>query len=271
MRAVTRILVGGLPAVALALLAACSGDDADPYVERPVEEIYTGAHNLLLAGELEQAAREFDEVERQHPYSQWATRAQIMAAYAHYQAGNYGQAIAAAERFALLHPGHEDVVYARFLIGQSYYERISDVERDQSMARLARDAFRELQRLFPDSPYGRDVELKLELTEDHLAGKEMDVGRWYQGRREYLAAINRFRNVVDDYETTTHVPEALLRLVESYLALGVVAHARNAAAVLGHNYPGSDWYRDAHALLGEHGLIPGTPAGGDGSADGLGG
>ena len=243
-------------ALAVAVALAACGAEPDPYVERPVENIYNRAADLLQTGNYTDAALEFGEVERQHPYSQWATRAQIMTAYAHYLNADYDRAVLAAERFIQLHPGHEDVAYAYYLVGQSHYERISDVKRDQRMSELARGAFREVLRLFPESKYGRDAGLKLELTEDHLAGKEMDIGRWYQLREQYVAAINRFRTVVVGYQTTSHVPEALMRLVESYLALGVVREAQNAAAVLGHNFPGSEWYRDAHALLGQHDLIP---------------
>ncbi|MBC6441350.1 MAG: outer membrane protein assembly factor BamD [Rhodospirillales bacterium] len=250
-----RSVAQAMAVTAMVLLAACSSEP-EPYVERSVEDIYNNAVDQLQTGNYEEAAREFDEVERQHPYSQWATRAQIMAAYAYYQNSSYDEAIFAADRFIQLHPGHKDVVYAYYLIGQSYYERISDVKRDQRMTELAQASFREVLRLFPDSEYGRDAQLKLELTEDHLAGKEMDIGRWYQSREEYVAAINRFRSVVTAYQTTSHVPEALLRLVESYLALGVVGEAQNAAAVLGYNFPGSDWYEDAYALLGKHNLIP---------------
>ncbi len=242
-----------LAAVTL-LLVACSSEP-EPYVERPVEGIYNDAVDLLLVGNYGAAAREFDEVERQHPYSQWATRAQVMAAFAYYENTDYDEAIFAADRFIQLHPGHKDVSYAYYLIGQSYYERISDVKRDQRMSQLAQDAFREVLRLFPDSEYGRDAKLKLELTEDHLAGKEMDIGRWYQQREEYVGAINRFRNVIIGYQTTSHVPEALHRLVESYLSLGVVGEAQNAAAVLGYNFPGSKWYEDSYNLLAEHNLI----------------
>jgi outer membrane protein assembly factor BamD len=245
-------------AMMVATFAALTGCGSDPvlYVERPVEDLYNDAVDYLQTGDYQDAARAFDEVERQHPYSQWATRAQIMAAYAYYEAGSYDESIFAADRFIQLHPGHKDVAYAYYLIGQSYYERISDVKRDQRMTELAQDAFREVLRLFPASEYGRDAKLKLELTEDHLAGKEMDIGRWYQQREEYVGAINRFRSVIIGYQTTSHVPEALLRLTESYMALGVVGEAQNAAAVLGYNFPGSPWYEDAYALLGEHNLLP---------------
>ncbi len=246
---------GILVLVLVVTLAACGTDDPDTYVERPVEEIYNNAVNLLEAGERSLAVAEFEEVERQHPYSQWAKHAQVMSAYASYLQGDFDAAIASASRFIESHPGNENAVYAYYLIAQSYYERISDVERDQRMAERSRDAFLELLRLFPDSPYSRDATLKLELTLDHLAGKEMSIGRWYQERGAYIAAVNRFRTVIDHYQTTSHVPEALLRLVETYLALGLVGQARDSAAVLAHNYPGSDWYEDAWSLLAQHRLL----------------
>lgn len=250
-----RAVISAAAVAALLWLGACASEP-EPYIERPVEDIYNNALNLLQGGNYAEAAKEFDEVERQHPYSQWATRAQVMAAFAYYQDNNYNEAILTADRFIQLHPGNKDAAYAYYLIGQSYYEQISDVKRDQRMSQLAQDAFLEVLRLYPDSEYGRDAKLKVELTEDHLAGKEMAIGRWYQGREEYVSAINRFQAVVVDFQTTSHVPEALLRLVESYLSLGVVNEAQNAAAVLGHNFPGSTWYQDAFGLLAEHGLIP---------------
>lgn len=243
--------------LSLLLLAGCASTaDRPDYVERPVEELYNEAYDLLQAGEYTEAAKGFEEVERQHPYSQWATRAQLMAAYAYYEAQEYDAAIAAAERFIELHPGNKDVPYAQYLIGISYYERISDVGRDQGMTDEALRAFTELVRRYPDSPYARDAQLKIDLVRDHLAGKEMEIGRFYQKRGQYLAAINRFRNVVENYQTTTHVPEALHRLVESYLALGVEDEAKAAAAVLGYNYPDSKWYERSYALLTGRGLTP---------------
>ncbi len=242
-------------ALMLLVLAACSSDE-EVYVERPVEDLYNEAMDLMSGGDYRPAAAAFEEVERQHPYSVWATRAQVMAAYAHYRNNDYDAAVGAAERFIQLHPGNADAPYAHYLVGLSYYEQISDVGRDQRMTELARDSFEELQRRYPDTRYSRDVALKLSLVRDHLAGKEMEVGRTYQDLRFYLAAINRFRNVVADYQTTSHVPEALLRLTECYLALGVQSEARSAAAVLGHNFPGSVWYRDAYALLQGGGIAP---------------
>ena len=233
---------------ALAVLAACGTTD-EGYVERSVEELYNEAMDSLLEGEAAQAAEGFAEVERQHPYSTWATRAQIMAAFASYQANRYDDAIAAAGRFVDLHPGHRDVAYAYYLIAICYYERISDVSRDQRMTELATEALEEVVRRFPGSAYARDARLKIDLARDHLAGKEMSVGRYYQRRRHYVAALGRFRRVVERYQTTSHAPEALHRLVETYLAIGVPAEAEAAAAVLGHNYPGSPWYTRSYALL----------------------
>jgi outer membrane protein assembly factor BamD len=231
------------------LLAGCGGDDDSEYVERPVEELYNSAQDSLEAGQFRSAAELFEEVERQHPYSSWATRAQMLAAYAYYEARAYDEAIAAAERFIELHPGHPDAAYAYYLIGVSYYDQISDVRRDQGMTENAMSSLQEVVRRYPTTDYARDAQLKIDLTLDHLAGKEMEIGRWYQNRREYVAAINRFRAVVENYQTTTHLPEALHRLTESYLALGVTEEAQNAAAVLGYNYPGNPWYAKSYALL----------------------
>ena len=241
---------------ALAALGACGGGDEDEYVERPVEDLYNEAFDELLEGNYQPAARGFEEVERQHPYSVWATKAQLMAAYSSYQNNDYDEAVLAAERFIELHPGNPDTAYAHYLIGLSYYEQISDVGRDQRNTELALDAFEEINRRYPESKYARDATLKISLTRDHLAGKEMEVGRTYQDLEFYLAAINRFRNVVTEYQTTSHVPEALLRLTECYLALGIVGEAQAAAAVLGYNYPGTAWYEDSYALLQDGELEP---------------
>ena len=236
-------------AAAFLLLAACSGTKEEKYVERPVEDLYNRAMSTLSAGEYMQAAKEFDEVDRQHPYSVWATKAKLMSAYSYYQATKYDDAILAAERFKQLHPGNKDAPYAYYLVAISYYEQIVDVARDQRNTELALKSLEEVVRRFPGTEYARDARLKLDLARDHLAGKEMNVGRYYQNQRHYIAAINRYRNVVDNYQTTTHVAEALHRLVECYAALGVMDEAKNVAAVLGHNYPGSDWYADSYLLL----------------------
>ncbi|MGP1396806.1 MAG: outer membrane protein assembly factor BamD [Inquilinaceae bacterium] len=240
----------------IAGLAACSSDDELPYVERPPENIYNEALFELDQDSYTQAARLFDEVERQHPYSQWATRAQLMAAYSQYQAQNYDDAVIALDRFIQLHPGNESIGYAYYLRAISYYERISDVERDQGMTILSMDALREVVQRFPGTDYARDAALKLDLTRDQLAGKEMEIGRWYLRQEHYNAAINRFRSVITNYQTTTHVPEALHRLVEAYLTLGLVEEARQTAAVLGHNYPGSEWYLDSYAVLVDESVRP---------------
>ena len=231
------------------------------YVERPVENIYNEAMDSLIDGQYGVAALTFDEVERQHPYSIWATRAQLMTAFSHYQANNFDDAIIAAQRYIQLHPGSPDVSYAYYIIGISYYEQIVDVGRDQQLTGLALGSLDELTRRFPDSEYARDARLKIDLTRDHLAGKEMEIGRYYQRRGEDLAALNRFKQVIVDFQTTTHVPEALHRLTESYLALGLETEAQSSAAVLGFNYPGSDWYGDAYRLLRGQDLEPVEDAG----------
>ena len=234
---------------ALALLVSACGDEDNFYVERPVEELYNGAMDDLLDESYTEAAQGFDEVERQHPYSVWATRAQIMAAYAYYRNNDYDESIISAGRFIKLHPGHRDVAYAYYLSAVSYYEQIYDVGRDQNMTALALLSLEELVRRFPDTTYARDARLKIDLTRDHLAGKEMSIGRYYLTRENYVAAVNRFRRVIERFQTTSHVPEALHRVTESYLALGVPHEAQVAAAVLGFNFPGSEWYLDSYALL----------------------
>jgi outer membrane protein assembly factor BamD len=248
----------GLAAAALLALAitACGGDEPPAYVERPVEELYNGALDAMQVGDYDEAARLFDEVERQHPYSEWASKAQLMAAYAFYQENSYDEAINALDRFIELHPGSPDVAYAYYLKAICYYEQISDVRRDQKMTAEALNALEELVRRFPNSQYSRDAQLKIDLAVDHLAGKHMAVGRFYQSRSEYLAAINRFRTVIERYQTTTHTPEALHRLVECYMAMGIVDEAKSTAAVLGHNFPGSEWYIDSYALLTGENLYP---------------
>ncbi len=232
----------------LALLAGCASDE-DAYVETPVEQLYNEAMDALQDEDYAIAAERFAEVERQHPYSSWSTRAQLMAAFAYYEGNLYDDAVIAAERFIELHPGHENVAYAYYLVAISYYERISNVEWDQEMTARALSALDEVVRRFPDTNYARDASLKIDLTEDHLAGKEMSVGRFYLERELYIGAIKRFRRVVERYQTTSHTAEALHRLVEAYLAVGLPAEARQTAAVLGYNYPGSEWYQYSYALL----------------------
>jgi outer membrane protein assembly factor BamD len=240
-------LAGAIFGAAL-LLGAC-GSNEKPYVERPVDMIYNDAMNQLGQRNYENAAKAFDEVERQHPYSVWATKAQLMSAFAWYQKNKYDEAIIAVDRFIQLHPGNKDIAYAYYLKGLCYYEQISDVGRDQKMTDNALKSLQEVVTRYPDSRYARDAKLKIDLARDHLAGKEMEIGRYYLNQRQYLAAIGRFRSVIEHYQVTTHVPEALHRLTEAYLGLGVKEEAQTAAAVLGYNYPGSPWYLDSYALL----------------------
>ena len=239
------------------MLGACSSSE-ETYVELPVEVLYNRALDSLGRNDYKGASKGFEEVDRQHPYSVWATKAQIMAAFSYYQSNKYDEAIIALDRFIQLHPGHRDVPYAYYLKALCFYEQISDVGRDQRMTQQALDALAEVVKRFPDSPYARDSRLKIELAIDHLAGKEMDVGRYYQKQGQYVAAINRYRITVERFQTTTHVPEALHRIVESYLSLGVKDEAQQATAVLGHNFPGSDWYADSYYLMtGEDLRTPG--------------
>jgi len=248
------LVLGALAAVAT--LSACAGgskNKADTqYVARDVSTLYNSAKYRLDRGQYKLAAALFDEVERQHPYSPWARRAQLMSAFSYYMNQDYTEAVSAAQRFLAIHPGNKDAPYAFYLISLCYYEQIADVTRDQKITQQAKDALGELIRRYPESRYAADARLKLDLVNDHLAGKEMEVGRFYQRRGQWIAATIRFRNVIDQYQTTTHTPEALERLVESYLALGLPEEAKKAAAVLGANYPGSKWYQHAHKLMREH-------------------
>jgi outer membrane protein assembly factor BamD len=242
-------LVASVAAAALLALAACSGDDKDTYVEAPVERLYNEATDAMLAGRFDEASKKFDEVERQHPYSVWATKAQLMSAYSLYQRNRYDESLVALDRFIQLHPGNRDAAYAYYLKALNFYEQIADVGRDQRLTAQALKALEEVVRRFPESVYARDARIKIDLTRDHLAGKEMEIGRFYERGGQPLAAINRYRVVIEKYQTTTHVPEALARLTECYLAVGLREEAQTAAAVLGHNFPGSEWYRDSYALL----------------------
>ena len=239
--------------IALLALAACKSPEPD-IPDTPVDELYNNALDTLNAGNTRQAAKLFDEVERQHPYSTWATQAQLMSAYSYYLIDSYDDAIPALERFIDLHPGNRGAAYAYYLRALCYYEQIADVSRDQGNTEEAQRALSDVIARFPNTPYARDATLKLDLVRDHLAGKEMAVGRYYVERGQYLAGINRFKNVIDQYQTTTHVPEALERLTEAYVALGIYDEAERTASVLGYNYPGSDWYQDAYNLLTSKGI-----------------
>ena len=231
-------------------LTACSStDDNQAVEEQPVETLYNKAAAALDEGNYYEATRYFEEVERQHPYSEWATQAQLMAAYASYEGQRYDEAVLALNRFIELHPGNKDIDYAHYLKALCYYEQISDVARDQDMTQQALQALDTLVRRFPESQYARDATLKRDLTYDHLAGKEMEIGRYYLNRGHVNAAINRFKTVIEKYQTTTHTAEALHRLVEAYLTLGLGYEAKQIAAVLGYNYPGSKWYERSFALM----------------------
>ncbi|MEO1968106.1 MAG: outer membrane protein assembly factor BamD [Sphingomonadaceae bacterium] len=234
------------------LVAGCasSGKVKDTaYVARDVDTLYAAAKDKLDSGQPKIAAALFDEVERQHPYSPWARRAQVMSAFSYYVARDYNKSISAAQRFLQVHPGNKEAPYAYYLIALCYYEQISDVDRDQKITLQAKSALEEVQKRFPNTKYATDARLKMDLVEDHLAGKEMEIGRFYEKTGDWVAADIRFRNVVKSYQTTSHAPEALYRLVETSLAMGIPVEAKKYAAVLGANYPGSKWYGKAYKLM----------------------
>jgi outer membrane protein assembly factor BamD len=230
-----------------------------PYIARDVGTLYSLAKRRLDQGSYKEAAVLFDEVERQHPYSIWARRAQLMSSFSYYMDADYTQSIQSAQRFISIHPGNRDAAYAYYLIALGYYEQIADVTRDQKITSQAMDALGEVVRRYPNSKYAADSRLKMDLVRDHLGGKEMEIGRFYETRGQWLAATLRFRTVIEQYQTTTHVPEALMRLTETYLALGVPEEAQKAAAVLGANYPGTDWYKRAYKLMEDHPFKPTAP------------
>lgn len=230
--------------------------DAANYTDREVEKIYADAWKEINNENWEDAAKQFDEVERQHPYSPWARRATLMSAYCYYMANKYDQAINTADTYISLHPGSQEVPYAFYLKAMSLYEQIVDVNRDQTVTQAALVALEDVVQRFPDTEYARDATLKIDLTRDHLAAKEMSVGRYYLMRGDYISAINRFRVVVLEYQRTPQIAEALERLTEAYYAIGVYNEAKAAAAVLGANYPGSGWYMDAYNLLQNRNLQP---------------
>jgi len=252
-RSTTKLILGTALAGASLMTAACAGRSSGPadtsYVARDVESLYGEAKRRLDSGQATLAAALFDEVERQHPYSPWARRAQLMSAFSYYVARDYTKSIQSAQRFLSIHPGNKDAPYAYYLIALSYYEQISDVTRDQKTTELALAALREVERRFPQSEYASDARLKIDLVNDHLAGKEMEIGRFYERSGKWTAAQIRFQNVIDTYQTTSHAPEALYRLTETSLALGIPQEAKKYAAVLGANYPGSKWYEKAYELV----------------------
>jgi outer membrane protein assembly factor BamD len=255
------IRIGRLSAMCLGLaavaaLGACGDDESLTDDTRPADAIYGDAENLADLGDYKRAAALFDDVERLYPYSQLAKSAMIRSAEVSYLGQEYTSARLSAERFLDFFPSDEKAPFAQYIIGLSYYDQISDVGRDQGDTLRARQALTELIERYPNTDFARDALLKRDLTVDNLAGKEMEIGRYYLGRHHYIAAINRFRTVVEDYNTTSQTPEALHRLVEAYLSLGVNNEAQNAAAVLGFNFPGSDWYVDSYALLTGERLKP---------------
>lgn len=240
----------------LIALVGCASAKPEGELTGTIGSLYNDGMDALKEGKYDKAAHQFSELERQYPYSGWATRAQIMEAYTKFKSGEYEESNQSLERFIRQNPGHPDLAYAFYLKGLNHYNRLTDVMRDQSQTRQARDAFQEVVNRFPESKYAQDAKLKLTLTEDHLAGREMVVGRFYQQQQQHLAAINRYKAVVKEYQTTTQAPEALYRLIESYLALGVSDEAQRAGAILGYNYPNSDWYAKGYDLLTGSNLAP---------------
>ncbi|WP_422059956.1 outer membrane protein assembly factor BamD [Sphingopyxis sp.] len=250
-RAAARLIAAAL--VISPMLAACAGGAGvkkdTRYIARDVNTLYRAAQDRLDRKQYKIAAALFDEVERQHPYSPWARRAQLMSSFSYYMDREYTPAIESAQRFLAIHPGNKDAPYAYYLIALSYYEQISDVTRDQKITQQAMDALGEVIRRYPDTRYASDARLKVDLVQDHLAGKEMEIGRFYQRSSNWLAASIRFREVTEKFQMTSHAAEALYRLTECYLALGIPEEAKKSAAVLGANYPGSEWYERAYKLM----------------------
>jgi outer membrane protein assembly factor BamD len=245
-------------ALVVAALPACSLFGKEEVIpDDPADKLYNeGLFLLNNKKDYKQAAKRFEEVDRQHPYSEWARKALLMSAYAHYEGTQYEDSITAAKRYVTLHPGSPDAAYAQFLIGSSYFDQIPDISRDQQRTQKAMESLDEVVRKYPNTEYAVAAKKKIEIARDQLAGKEMDTARFYQKRRDYIAAINRFKVVITQYQTTRHVEEALMRLTETYMSLGIVSEAQTAAAVLGHNFPDSTWYKDAYTLVKGRGLEP---------------
>ena len=220
------------------------------------EQLYNNGIDALNNKRYTVAVKQFDAIEQNYPYSSWAINAQLMHGYAEYLQNHYTEAVGALDRYISLHPGNQNIAYAYYLRALCYYEQIADIQRDQKGTTVAMNALQDVVNRFPDSAYARDSRLKIDLCRDHLAGKEMEIGRFYEKQKLYTAAIGRFQRVVDDYQTTNHVPEALHRLTEIYLLLGMTDQARKTAAVLGHNYPGSSWYEDSYNNLVAEGMAP---------------
>ena len=240
----------------IVVLSACGSNKKEKlaYVERPAELIYNQAVSEMDRSDWSDAKLLFQEVERQHPFSKWARRSMLMSAYASYRSADHDESVAMAQRFIGLHPGSDSAPYAYYLIAINYYDQIYDVGRDQATTVSAEASLQQVVRRYPDSDYARDARLKLELTHDHLAGKEMSIGRYYLKQNQHLAAIGRFKSVVSEYETTSQTEEALHRLVESYVSIGVIQEAKLVGSVLGYNYPNSEWYKDSYDLLENYGV-----------------
>ena len=254
-----RLLCAGLGLTLGLVLAGCSTtsiDTTQALNPDPPSKMYADADNLMNAGSFSDAAAKFEALDREHPYSPEARRAIVMAAYAYYRAGKTPEAIASAERYVALHPGTKEAPLAHHIIASAYFDEMKGPNRDQQATRKALEQLKTLKTRYPDSEYAQDADKRIRLAEDNLAASEMEVGRYYLKRHNHVAAINRFKTVVTDYQTTAHVEEALMRLTECYMALGITKEAQNAAAVLGHNFPDSKWYRDAYALLKSGGLTP---------------
>jgi outer membrane protein assembly factor BamD len=251
-------------AIGLAGVAALGGCRSDADIDitaldietDPADQLYNQALANMKAGKLSEASRKFEAIDKQHPYSEYARKSMVLNSFATYRLGRYSESINSARRYISLYPNSEDTAYAYYLIGLSYYKQIPKVTRDQRVTRRAIQAFNEVIQRYPESEYVHDSEEKLRFARDQLAGKEMQVGRYYQERKEYAAAVNRFRSVVESYPNTRQVEEALARLVEVYYAMGLAQDAQAAAAVLGHNYPDSQWYADSYKLLASQGLEP---------------
>ncbi|KAA5602308.1 outer membrane protein assembly factor BamD [Blastochloris sulfoviridis] len=256
LRAVIRGLAIGLLAVSLAACALFEKKPEQLAPDEPADRLYNEGLTLVAKKEYKDASKKFEEIDRQHPYSEWARKALLMTAYVKYEAGEYEESITAAKRYVTLHPGSPDAAYALYLVGASYFDQIADITRDQARTERAIQALDEVVRKYPDSEYAESARRKITIARDQLAGKEMSIGRYYQEKRNYIGAINRFKTVVVQYQTTRQVEEALMRLVECYMAMGITQEAQTAAAVLGHNFPDSPWYKDAYKLLQTGGLEP---------------
>lgn len=253
----TRILRYAMLALFAGWLAACSTVDKNAIPpDEPADVLYNQGLTLLNQQEYKDAAKKFEEVDRQHPYSEWGRKSLLMQSFAYYSGGMFDEAIITGKRYISLHPGNSDAAYAQYLVASAYFDQIPDVNRDQARTRKAVDALAEVARKFPDTEYAESAKQKIQIARDNLAGKEMTIGRFYMEKRNFIGAINRFKTVVTQYQTTRHVEEALMRLTECYMALGITGEAQTAAAVLGHNFPNSPWYQDAYKLVVSGGTQP---------------